>query len=315
MKKFFKAASILAAVSMLFAFASCQQDPETPATSGTAPVFKAETKTVDLSSLDVTSITEVKVVDENIATVEYDGTKVTVKSKAKGTTAATVKVAGKKGDKDATGEAALTITVSETGKLEVKGLDSITLIETPESGGNEPGENPGENPGGNEPGENPGGNEPAATGTVWEFETQPDFADPETKKITKIGASFVADSGSTATLTVKEATDLKWAGTDEYYLQAGKNSKLWSEYATKAKAQLTLTTTETATIEILESGSGGAPGENRWIVITNASGEVVGKVESSLTGDQNTCKIEAAPAGEYTIYMNGARIHSIKVIQ
>ena len=37
--------------------------------------------------------------------------------------------------------------------------------------------------------------------------------------------------------------------------------------------------------------------------------------ESSLTGDQNTCKIEAAPAGEYTIYMNGARIHSIKVIQ
>lgn len=302
MKKFFKAASILAAVSMLFAFASCQQDPETPATSGTAPVFKAETKTVDLSSLDVTSITEVKVVDENIATVEYAGTKVTVKSKAKGTTAATVKVAGKKGDKDATGEAALTITVSETGKLEVKGLDSITLIETPESGGNEPGENP-------------GGNEPAATGTVWEFETQPDFADPETKKITKIGASFVADSGSTATLTVKEATDLKWAGTDEYYLQAGKNSKLWSEYATKAKAQLTLTTTETATIEILESGSGGAPGENRWIVITNASGEVVGKVESSLTGDQNTCKIEAAPAGEYTIYMNGARIHSIKVIQ
>ena len=133
MKKIFKAASILAAVSMLFAFASCQQDPETPATSGTAPVFKAETKTVDLSSLGVTSITEVKVVDENIATVTADAAKVTVTSKAKGTTAATVKLAGKKGDKDATGEAALTITVSETGKLEVKGLDSIELTVTPET--------------------------------------------------------------------------------------------------------------------------------------------------------------------------------------
>ena len=117
MKKFFKAASILAAVSMLFAFASCQQDPETPATSGTAPVFKAETKTVDLSSLSVTSITEVKVADEKIATVKAEGTKVTVTSVAKGTTTATVKVAGKKDGKDATGEVTFSITVAETGKI------------------------------------------------------------------------------------------------------------------------------------------------------------------------------------------------------
>lgn len=117
MKKFFKAASILAAVSMLFAFASCQQDPETPATSGTAPVFKAETKTVDLSSLGVTSITEAKVADEKIATVKAEGTKVTVTSVAKGTTAATVKVEGKKDGKDATGEVTFSITVAETGKI------------------------------------------------------------------------------------------------------------------------------------------------------------------------------------------------------
>ncbi len=117
MKKFFKAASILAAVSMMFAFASCQQDPETPATSGTAPVFKAETKTVDLSSLGVTSITEAKVADEKIATVKADGAKVTVTSVAKGTTAATVKVAGKKDDKDATGEVTFSITVAETGQI------------------------------------------------------------------------------------------------------------------------------------------------------------------------------------------------------
>lgn len=175
MKKFFKAASILAAVSMLFAFASCQQNPEEEPKSGTAPVFKAETKTVDLSIISVTSITEAKVADEKIATVTAEGTKVTVTSVAKGTTAATVKVAGKKDGKDATGEAALTITVSETGKLEVKGLDSITLIETPESGEENPGENPGEenpgeNPGGNEPGENPGEEEPvvppAEEGTI-----------------------------------------------------------------------------------------------------------------------------------------------------
>lgn len=119
MKNFFKAASILAAVSMMFAFASCQQqDPETPTKSDPAPVFKAETtEPVDLAPLGVTSITEAKVADEKIATVKAEGTKVTVTSVAKGTTAATVKVAGKKDGKDATGEVTFSITVAETGKI------------------------------------------------------------------------------------------------------------------------------------------------------------------------------------------------------
>ena len=117
MKKFFKAASILAAVSMLFAFASCQQNPEEEPKSGTSAVFKAETKTVDLSIISVTSITEAKVADEKIATVKAEGTKVTVTSIAKGTTAATVKVEGKKDGKDATGEVTFSITVAETGKI------------------------------------------------------------------------------------------------------------------------------------------------------------------------------------------------------
>ena len=117
MKKFFKAASILAAVSMLFAFASCQQNPEEEPKSGTSAVFKAETKTVDLSIISVTSITEAKVADEKIATVKAEDTKVTVTSVAKGTTAATVKVEGKKDGKDATGEVTFSITVAETGKI------------------------------------------------------------------------------------------------------------------------------------------------------------------------------------------------------
>lgn len=122
MKKFFKAASILAAVSMMFAFASCQQDPETPATSGTAPVFKAETKTVDLSSLGVTSITEAKVADEKIATVKADGAKVTVKSVAKGTAKITAKVTGADSK---TGTVDISVTVAETGKITVSGTSSV----------------------------------------------------------------------------------------------------------------------------------------------------------------------------------------------
>lgn len=117
MKKFFKAASILAAVSMLFAFASCQQNPEEEPKSGAAPVFKAEIKTVDLSIISVTSITEAKVADEKIATVTAEGTKVTVTSVAKGTTAATITVEGKKDGKDATGTVTFSITVAETGKI------------------------------------------------------------------------------------------------------------------------------------------------------------------------------------------------------
>lgn len=287
MKKFFKAASILAAVSMLFAFASCQQDPETPSTSGTAAVFKAETKTVDLSSISVASVTEVSSDNEKVATATKEGAEVTVKSVSKGTAKITAKVTGADSK---TGTAEISVTVAETGKITVSGTPSVTWDKQEEP----------------EP--------PAATGTVWEFETAPDCADSaNSNKITQVGASLAADSGSTATLTVALATDLKWAGTDEHYLQAGKNSKTADVYATGAKAQLTLTTTETATIEILESGSGGAPGNYRWIVVTNASGEVVGQITESLSGEQNTCTIEAAPVGVYTIYMNGSRIHSIKV--
>lgn len=162
MKNFFKAASILAAVSMMFAFASCQQqDPETPTKSDPAPVFKAETtEPVDLAPLGVTSITEVKVADEKIATVKAEGTKVTVTSVAKGTTAATVKVAGKKDGKDATGEVTFSITVAETGKITTTNPSGeLTAKE-------ETGENPGETP--TDP-ENPGEDPvvpPAATGFV-----------------------------------------------------------------------------------------------------------------------------------------------------
>lgn len=118
MKKFFKAASILAAVSMMFAFASCQQqDPETPTKSDPAPVFKAVTEVVDLASLGVTSITGVNIADTNIATAKAEGKTVIVTSVAKGTTAATVKVEGKKDGKDATGEVTFSITVAETGKI------------------------------------------------------------------------------------------------------------------------------------------------------------------------------------------------------
>lgn len=150
MKKFFKAASILAAVSMLFAFASCQQNPEEEPKSGTSAVFKAETKTVDLSIISVTSITEAKVADEKIATVKAEGTKVTVTSVAKGTTAATVKVEGKKDGKDATGEVTFSITVAETGKITTTNPSGeLTAKE-------ETGENPGETPTDPEnPGEDP----------------------------------------------------------------------------------------------------------------------------------------------------------------
>ena len=134
MKKFFKAASILAAVSMMFAFASCQQDPETPPTSGAAPVFEAKTQEFDLAPLGVTSITEVKVADEKIATVKAEGTKVTVTSVAKGTTKITAKVTGADSK---TGTAEISVTVAETGKITVSGTPSVTWDKQ---------ENPGEDP-------------------------------------------------------------------------------------------------------------------------------------------------------------------------
>ena len=129
MKKFFKAASILAAVSMMFAFASCQQDPETPSTSGAAPVFKAETKTVDLSSISVASVTEVSSDNEKVATAtKEDATatkedaKVTVKSVSKGTAKITAKVTGADSK---TGTAEISVTVAETGKITVSGTPSV----------------------------------------------------------------------------------------------------------------------------------------------------------------------------------------------
>ena len=122
MKKFFKAASILAAVSMLFAFASCQQDPETPATSGTAPVFKAETKIVDLSSISVASVTEVSSDNKKVATATKEDAKVTVKSVSKGTAKITAKVTGADSK---TGTAEISVTVAETGKITVSGTPSV----------------------------------------------------------------------------------------------------------------------------------------------------------------------------------------------
>lgn len=123
MKKFFKAASILAAVSMLFAFASCQQNPEEEPQSGTAAVFKAETKTVDLSSISVASVTEVSSDNEKVATATKEGAKVTVKSVSKGTAKITAKVTGADSK---TGTAEISVTVAETGKITVSGTPSVT---------------------------------------------------------------------------------------------------------------------------------------------------------------------------------------------
>lgn len=122
MKKFFKAASIFAAVSMLFAFASCQQNPEEEPKSGAAPVFKADTTTVDLSVISVASVTEVKSDNEKVATATKDGTKVTVKSVAKGTAKITAKVTGADSK---TGTAEISVTVAETGKI-TAGNPSVT---------------------------------------------------------------------------------------------------------------------------------------------------------------------------------------------
>ncbi len=149
----------------------------------------------------------------------------------------------------------------------------------------------------------------ATTGgnTVWDFSTKP--SNIGTTGTSYTDTTIAPTSGSSATLVVT-AEDLKWATS---YLQSGRNGVDYTSYATKSKATFTLTTTVKSTITIVMSGSGSSDTSYRWIVVTDSSGNIVEKIESSTNGTEQTLKIENAVAGTYTIYTNGVRINSITV--
>ncbi|GEM_PF-2015982 len=147
--------------------------------------------------------------------------------------------------------------------------------------------------------------------TVWDFSTQP--SNIGTTSTSYTSEVLDATSGSSATLSVT-SSDLKWySDGSDGSLQSGRNGVTFENYTSKSKATYTLTTTTVATITIVMAGSGSDNETNRWIVVTDSSGTIVGKIESSVTGTQQTITITDAAAGAYTIYTNGVRIYSITV--
>lgn len=143
--------------------------------------------------------------------------------------------------------------------------------------------------------------------TEWNFVTQP--SNIGTDEAAYNDVEIAATSSGSASLTVT-ASALKWATS---YLQTGKNTATYTEYASKSKATYTLTITSTSTVTIEMAGSGGTDETYRWMVVTNSSGNIVEKIESSVSGTKQTLSLESIAAGAYTIYTNGVRIYSIKV--
>jgi pectate lyase len=146
--------------------------------------------------------------------------------------------------------------------------------------------------------------------TVWDFSTQPSNIGDANASYSD--ESIAATSGSSATLTVTTSgTSLKWASGG--YLQSGKNGVTYTSYTSKSKVTYTLTTTTSSTITIVMAGSGDSDETYRWIVVTDSSENIAGKIESSLNTEQQTLTITDAAAGVYTIYTNGVSIYSITV--
>ena len=155
---------------------------------------------------------------------------------------------------------------------------------------------------------------PEGAAAQWDFDGKP------TDKITTSYQVFSADvlipaiSGSTgASLTLNAGSDVKYLSEPDTFVASNKSDSASLEnFATKAKASLTLKLDDTGTIAVEVSGNGDADSV-RITVITDESGATLAAKDGMGKEPRETLTIENAPAGTYTIYCNGSRLHKVTV--
>lgn len=155
---------------------------------------------------------------------------------------------------------------------------------------------------------------PEGAAAQWDFDGKP------TDKITTSYQTFADDlvipgiSGSTgASLTLSAGSETKYLSEPDTFLSFNnKDSVTLENIATTAKASFTLKLDDAGTISVEISGNGDGD-SSRIVAVADESGATLAAKGSLTKTPHETLTIENAPAGTYTIYCNGSRLHKVTV--